>query len=113
MVLLAFFSAFLATTGQVMFGLTILAVAWCSWRSSEMMVLAMDVQHERYVSMDVGHERCVSRNKNRIFIRECVYVFIFVCVCLCVLSEMMVLAMDVQYERFRRIDIGVSHVTYV
>jgi len=47
MVLLAFFSAFLATTGHVMFGLTVLAVAWCSWRSSEMMVLAMDVQHER------------------------------------------------------------------
>lgn len=47
MVLLAFFSAFLATTGHLMFLLTVLAVAWCTWRASEMMVLAMDVQHER------------------------------------------------------------------
>ena len=80
MVLLAFFSAFLATTGHVMFGLTVVAVAWCSWRCSEMMVLAMDVQHER----------CVS---------ECVSMRVCVCVCVCVSSEIMVLAMDVQYER--------------
>ena len=47
MVLLAVVSAVLATTGHLMFALTVLAVGWCTWRSSEMMVLAMDVQHER------------------------------------------------------------------
>jgi hypothetical protein len=47
MVLLAVVSAVLATTGHLMFLLTVAAVGWCTWRSSEMMVLAMDVQHER------------------------------------------------------------------
>jgi hypothetical protein len=38
MVLLAFFSAFFSSTGSLMLVLTVIAVAWCTWRSSEMMV---------------------------------------------------------------------------
>jgi len=47
MVLLAFLSVFFAATGAVMPVLTVLVVLWCTLRSSEMMVIAMDVAHER------------------------------------------------------------------
>ncbi|EKX38394.1 hypothetical protein GUITHDRAFT_77305 [Guillardia theta CCMP2712] len=47
MVLLAFFSAFFTATGHVMTVLTVVTVAWCTMRSSDMMVIAMDVQNEK------------------------------------------------------------------
>mmetsp|Transcript_45024 Transcript_45024/g.70590 ORF Transcript_45024/g.70590 Transcript_45024/m.70590 type:complete len:148 (-) Transcript_45024:110-553(-) len=47
MVLLAFFSIFFSATGTIMFILTALVVGWCAWRSSDMMVLAMEVQNEK------------------------------------------------------------------
>jgi len=47
MVLLAFFSVFFSGTGAIMTVLTILTVIWCTMRSSDMMVIAMDVANEK------------------------------------------------------------------
>mmetsp|Transcript_60687 Transcript_60687/g.145041 ORF Transcript_60687/g.145041 Transcript_60687/m.145041 type:complete len:197 (-) Transcript_60687:65-655(-) len=47
MVLLAFFSVIFSATGYVMTGLLAITIAWCTLRSSDMMVLAMDVQNEK------------------------------------------------------------------
>mmetsp|Transcript_56051 Transcript_56051/g.131363 ORF Transcript_56051/g.131363 Transcript_56051/m.131363 type:complete len:258 (-) Transcript_56051:230-1003(-) len=47
MVLLAFFSVFFSGTGAIMSILTVMTVIWCTMRSSDMMVIAMDVHNEK------------------------------------------------------------------
>lgn len=47
MVLLAFSSVFFSATGPIMTLLSSGVVGWCSWRSSDMFVVSMDVNNEK------------------------------------------------------------------